>query len=187
MGLTNRQAVDVVVGCVNDVSGQTPNPGQTLKQGGVVDQPRLDAFKSLVVTDEERGVKSEQHEIESSALAGIGVDDSVQATADLVRANATPMASAELLWVEASAAPARAGTRRTPTRKAKAAKRAATRKGRKTPARKAPSKRKPAAGSKSASAPTRGRKRKTALARKPAAKAGRRRSSTGSRRKGGAR
>jgi hypothetical protein len=161
MALTNIQALDVVVGSVDGVSGQSPNPGQTLKQGGITDSGRLGAFKSVVVTDEQRGVKKHRHEILSSTLSGVAVDDFVQAAADVVRANATPIAAGELLAVDAAAAapPAPRARKRTA-----AARRTASPKNRrkKTSIRKPASKRRPARRKASAgrAKKSRGRKRR---------------------------
>lgn len=110
MALTNLRALDVVIGSVNGVSGQTPTPTETLKTGGIVDAPRLQAFKGLVVADPGLGVKKHNHEIAPSALSGVGIDDTVQATADVVRANATPIGAAERAPIAAAETAARQPT-----------------------------------------------------------------------------
>jgi hypothetical protein len=90
MALTNVQARDVVIGCVNAVSGGTPTPRQTLAAGGIVDAGRLQAFKANVVTSPSRGVRKFNHQFDPRTLNGIATTDLVQAVADVVRANATP-------------------------------------------------------------------------------------------------
>lgn len=128
--LTNIEALDVVVLCVHGVSGEAITPDRTLKAGGIVDAPRLGAFRSLVVTDPQRGVSRDNHRIDPSALSGISIDDTAQATADVVRANAVP-AIAGVLLGEIEAAPKR-GARKRQAGKTKRAgrekKKAATRK-----------------------------------------------------------
>jgi hypothetical protein len=127
--LTNPEALDVVIRCVNGVSSRVVTPTQTLKDGGIVDAPRLQAFKSLVVSDPSRGVPNHQHRIDSSDLSGVSIDDSAQATADVVRANATPMGAGVLLGGPAEAPVERAATRRASRKRAarkKAAKTART-------------------------------------------------------------
>jgi hypothetical protein len=91
MALNNLQALEVVIGSVRHVTGRVITPVQTLKDGGLVDAPRLGAFTSVVVADPDVGVEKHRHEIKGSALSALGIDTGVQATADLVRANATPI------------------------------------------------------------------------------------------------
>jgi hypothetical protein len=131
--LTNAEALDVVIRCVNGVSGQVVTPDRTLKSGGIVDSPRLSAFKSLVVTDPSRGVQRHNHRIDSSDLAGISIDDTVQATSDVVRANAVAIAVGVMLEeadvVVADIAGAPTGAAKTSARaRRKAAARRVTRK-----------------------------------------------------------
>lgn len=90
MALTNVQALDVVVGCVNAVSGATPTPRQTPAAGGIVDAVRLQSFKANVVTNPSRGVRRFKHQLDPRALNGVATTDLVQVVADVVRANATP-------------------------------------------------------------------------------------------------
>ena len=133
MALTNIQALDVVIGCVNGVSGQTPAPTSTLRNGGIVDAPRLAAFKSLVVADSSLGVKKHDHSIQASALSGVAIDDIVQATADVVRANAIPVVDADRETVAPadrsvprSSRHRKAAARKRPSRKRKSAKKRTT-------------------------------------------------------------
>jgi hypothetical protein len=90
MALTNVQALDVVIGCVNAVSGGTPTPRQTLAAGGIVDAGRLQAFRANVVTNPLRGVRKFNHQLDPRTLNGIATTSLVQAVADVVRGNATP-------------------------------------------------------------------------------------------------
>jgi hypothetical protein len=145
MALTNVQALGVVVGCVNGVSGQSPSPNQTLKQGGITDSGRLGAFKSAVVTDTQRGVKNCGHEIVSSALAAVAVDDSVQATADVVRANATPIPAGNLLSAEPGSAAGSARRGAKPGTRPAAKRGAGTRRAKKTAPKKRKATRRPRA------------------------------------------
>jgi hypothetical protein len=98
-------------------------PTSTLKNGGIVDAPRLAAFKSLVVADPGLGVEKHDHSIQASALSGVAIDDTVQATADVVRANAIPVAAVAARG--AGATMTRAVPRSSPRRKAAARKRPA--------------------------------------------------------------
>jgi hypothetical protein len=161
MALTQIQALDVVIGSVNGVSGQSPNPAQTLKQGGITDAGRLGAFKSVVVTDLLRGVKKHAHEIVASTLSGVAVDDGVQATADVIRSNATPIPAAGLLSAAEDVAPP------APARPARAQKAAAKKSARKSAKKSAAKKSTKTKGTK-----TKTPARKTASRRKPSRKTG---------------
>jgi hypothetical protein len=93
MALTNVQALDVVIGCVHGVSGRRPGPTETLRNGGIVDAPRLQAWRGLVTADPVRGVGKHRHQVNPATLSGIAETDSVQFTANVVRANGTPLVS----------------------------------------------------------------------------------------------
>jgi hypothetical protein len=95
MALSNIQALGVVIDCVDGVSGRTPAPDDTLKDGGIVDDARLQAWKSLVAADEQLGVRRHLHRIEPDVLDGVATGDGVQDAADLVRAKAVPMTARE--------------------------------------------------------------------------------------------
>jgi hypothetical protein len=132
MPLTNIQALDVVIGCVNAVSGRIPTPTQTLAAGGIVSAPHLQVFKANVVANPDRGVGQFNHDITAAALRGVATGDVVQAVAEVVRANATPAAVGVALKAarkatarpprRALAAPARPGRSAKATRAAKARK-----------------------------------------------------------------
>lgn len=151
MALTNVQALEVVIGCVNAVSGGRPTPRQTLSEGGI-DAARLQPFKANVVTSPSRGVPKFNHQVDPRSLSGVATSDRVQAVADVVRANATRAAMAV--------------ARKASARKPAAGKTAV----RKPSARKSPARR--STGSKSTGRKVNGRK---TTGRKPAARTARKR------------
>jgi hypothetical protein len=91
MALTNLQALGVVLACVKAVGGRNVGPTDALADGGVVDDPRLNALRSTIVTDPGIGVRQCGHRIAASALDGLGTNDSAQDAADVVRDNAVPL------------------------------------------------------------------------------------------------
>ncbi len=91
MALTNLQALDVILACVQAVGGRNIGPNDSLADGGVVDEPRLNALRSTIVTDAGIGVGKFGHRIAASALDGLGTDDFAQGAADVVRGNAVPL------------------------------------------------------------------------------------------------
>lgn len=138
MALTNVQALDAVIGCVNAVSAGTPTPRQTLAAGGIVDTGRLQAFKANVVTNPSRGVRKFNHQIDPRALNGIATTDLVQAVADVVRANTTPATLAAGRKAAARKPPARKTAARKPSARKSTARKSTVRKaaGRTSAARK---------------------------------------------------
>ena len=88
MALTNIEALEVVIGCVKKVGGDTIGPADTLDDGGITDEGRLKSLRSQIVADPTTGVKKFQHLIEASALEDIATDDTGQDVADVVRDNA---------------------------------------------------------------------------------------------------
>lgn len=125
MALTNLQALDVVIGCVHGVSGRRPGPTETLRNGGIVDTPRLQAWRGLVTADPARGVGKHRHQINPATLSGIAETDSVQSAANVVRANATPMVARGMVAAPEAAATGARKRRASTSRKKKAAKKPA--------------------------------------------------------------
>jgi len=96
MTLTNAQALDVVIGCVNKVGGRLIGPTDSLSAGGIVDQARLTSLKTQIVANKTLGVAKFEHKLDPAVLGNMSTGDSAQDAADVVRANADPVAAAAI-------------------------------------------------------------------------------------------
>jgi len=89
--LTFVEAQDVVIGSIKKASGADANPTDKLEDVGFPSPDFIRGLRSVIVNDEEVGVKQFNHKITSAALSKMKPSSTVDDVAQQVRAKATPI------------------------------------------------------------------------------------------------